>query len=476
MSDQKGASRKGKRKSSEKGKLIKIGVNAADPQVDPIVCSFPGGLPSSLQAATNGTNTSSSAQPPKFVWSRASNKAGLSLVGKDDACLYESQAPEAKQDKRRTKLCVGVYDKKKGTLTLHEAASGGTVFALQQSVPSYLDQESHVRSLKTAAETRTALYEDFGSAKKRKVLRSQEANRVDVDAVVGAGNLMVDSFLKGESMSESNRKAVEERRQSEQGGDGNQTKVQDAVDTATQEWRHSFLPAYDQDADEPHKVYNARSMVGDAAWGQVSRVVDACMRKSNVAAALLKGSPTEAEQEERKKEEWNKSIEDVIRDIPSDGPSAKRQLKTAVVLNHFVNLYIKNQRRRFIRPPETDKPYWFGTPVSVVDSFLDIFATPLTDEDGDSGFVMSKANKDKCLVHMFLLLVMAEGGKSMKSLNIKPLADDLQIDIKEAAYLLRLAGCTIKTAQKGGQTKASAILLTPLKFPPPKGAGRRGKA
>jgi hypothetical protein len=475
MSDSKSFSRREKRKYSVKSKLVKIRVAATDALVDPLVCSFPGGLPSSLQA-TNGSTGTSSVRPPKFLWRKSSKKSGVSLVGKDDACLYESQAPEEKQDKRRTKLCVGVFDKKKGTLTLHQAASNGTVFALQQSVPSYLEQESKIATM-TAADTRRALFEDFGSAKKRKVLRSQEANRVDVDAVIGAGNLMVDSFLKGESMSESNRLAVEERRnRAEQGEDANIANIQDAVDTATREWRQSFLPTYDQNAVESHEVYNARDMVGDEAWGQVSRVVEACMNKPNVAAALLNDVSDEEEHDDRKRGEWNKSIEVLIRDVPADGPWAKQQLKCAVVLNHFVNLYLKNQRRRFIRPPPEGKSHWFGTPVAVVYSFLDTFATQLTNDDGESGHVMSKANKDKCLVHMLLLWVMAEGGKTMKSMNIKSIADDLQTDVKDASHLLRLAGCTVKASQKTGQTKTSAILLAPLKFPVPKSGGRRGKA
>jgi hypothetical protein len=200
------------------------------------------------------------------------------------------------------------------------------------------------------------------------------------------------------------------------------------------------------------------------------------MNKPNVAAALLNDVSDEEEHDDRKRGEWNKSIEVLIRDVPADGPWAKQQLKCAVVLNHFVNLYLKNQRRRFIRPPPEGKSHWFGTPVAVVYSFLDTFATQLTNDDGESGHVMSKANKDKCLVHMLLLWVMAEGGKTMKSMNIKSIADDLQTDVKDASHLLRLAGCTVKASQKTGQTKTSAILLAPLKFPVPKSGGRRGKA
>jgi A49-like RNA polymerase I associated factor len=62
--------------------------------------------------------------------------------------------------------------------------------ALQQSVPRYAPPErgqvEDRAGLETAAAQRQALYQDFGSAKKRRVLKSQEANRVDMYTVVGS--------------------------------------------------------------------------------------------------------------------------------------------------------------------------------------------------------------------------------------------------------------------------------------------------
>jgi hypothetical protein len=135
-------------------------------------------------------------------------------------------------------------------------------------------------------------------------------------------------------------------------------------------------------------------MLGDEAWGQVSRVVDACMRKEDVAEALLRGSSHEAAEEDgRKKEEWSKSIVDIVSDIPTDGPSAKHQFKSAVALNHFISLYIQNHKRRFIRPIPEGKSHWFGTPVTIINRFMDLFATQITNDDGDVGFVMSEQTR-----------------------------------------------------------------------------------
>jgi hypothetical protein len=67
--------------------------------------------------------------------------------------------------------------------------------------------ESEASDKLTAMQRRKALFEDFGSQKKRKVMKSQEANRVNVESVIGAGSLMMGA-LKAGAMSESNRAAM----------------------------------------------------------------------------------------------------------------------------------------------------------------------------------------------------------------------------------------------------------------------------
>jgi A49-like RNA polymerase I associated factor len=177
--------------------MVTIHVKKSDPSVDPIVVSFPGGLP-------EGCQEGSIADPPKFLWRKArdaSNKLGRTVVGKDDTCFYQGQSTD--DDHRRTKLCVGIL--RKGKLTLYPAAERGSVFCLTQSVPSYVESEASDKL--TAMQRRKALFEDFGSQKKRKVMKSQEANRVNVESVIGAGSLMMGA-LKAGAMSESNRAAM----------------------------------------------------------------------------------------------------------------------------------------------------------------------------------------------------------------------------------------------------------------------------
>ena len=178
--------------------MVTIHVKKSDPSVDPIVVSFPGGLP-------EGCQEGSTADPPKFLWRKAgeaSSKRGRSIVGKDATCLYQGQS-NTDDDHRRTKLCVGVLHK--GKLVLYPAAERGSVFCLTQSIPSYV--EAAASDKLTAVQRRKALFDDFGSQKKRKVMKSQEANMVNVESVIGAGSLMMGA-LKAGAMSESNRSAM----------------------------------------------------------------------------------------------------------------------------------------------------------------------------------------------------------------------------------------------------------------------------
>lgn len=190
-----------KRNRSGSSSKIDVKVVESDPAKDPVVVSFPGGVPAA------------SSTPPQFVWTSVveGSKRGRRVVGKDDTCTYQAENVGRGYDGRRTKLCVAVYNKRTKTLEVQLAAEKGTVYALTQSVSKYSSSGS---ALQTGAQRRAALFADFGSSKKQKVLRSQAANRVTVDSVIGA-NQMTGAFSNQSNMSASNRKALEDGKRGE---------------------------------------------------------------------------------------------------------------------------------------------------------------------------------------------------------------------------------------------------------------------
>ena len=449
------SSRDRKRKSSSLDLSVKATIHIDDDSANakPIVVSFPGGLPEALQK-----DARTGIPKPRFLWQKLNEKTkfGRRIVGHDQHCMYTGQTRGLGYDERQTKVCIGVYNKKTGVLTLREAASRGTVFALEQSVPSYAEKNPTAPEKigNNLVSYGTSLFEDFGTQKKRKVLKSQAANRVEINHVVGAGagSAMVDKILKGESMSESNRDAIKKAKAGEADGISNS-----AVDAAFSEARRNFLPSYNEKATKPHLVYDAKKIAGPDVWSKLSREVDACLRKDNVAGAIMKDH----------QDDFFPSVAAIFEGIKSSSENAKHRYTCALLLNWIISFYKNNSFRRFIQPPDESKARWFGIPMEVATRCIALFTTAITSEEGNGGYAMSKANKDKCVVHALLLYMMAHGN-AMQVSDIKPISADLKVTVFDSASMLRLAGCTVTRAGSA----MSASLMVPLTFPKPKRAGR----
>ena len=452
-----------------------------------VLGSSPGGFPGNNDGALT------------FEWRQDKNsKRKPSLIGKDDNCLYTSTSNPpvvATSDRQSgsekppplcgTRMCVGIYDKEKKSLTLFNVHGDGFVYPFVQSVPTYKGSGATNNEMTNSMQRRKALFEDFGSAKKLRVIKSQEANRVNVESVVGAGNLVMDSVLKGESMSESNKRAIIEQREQQDGGAdaaANSSRTSAAVDEAANTWRNEFLPPFDRNAKEVSRIYNAVDIVGGSGlWHEflahVSKVVN---QADDIAVGMIEGlhAASRRQPEEReKKNNWRPSLIALVRQITAqinnknrNTESLKKRLTCAYALHFMLHLY-----KRFggwYRIPEIDnRPYYYGTPSEFGRFWVQSFTTEaIQPSTGATIHIMSKPNKDKCCVSMLLLLLMADGGESMTCSDIQPFVNDLQMDIREAGNLLRVAGCTV-TRNSSGSTVATLTL--PLTFPPLKLPNKR---
>jgi hypothetical protein len=445
--------------SPKKNRSVKIQVESSAPTENPIVVSFPGGLPEGLHS-----NAPSSVALPEFQWEKLKKKssAGRKVVGKDKHCTYTSSAAGLGFDDRRTKLCVGVYDKKTGIVVIREAASRGTVFSLQQSIPSYVEKNGPIQfsAGQNLLSYSNQVFEDFGSAKKRKVLKSQAANRVEIDNVVGAGegSAVMNQVIQGEAMSESNRKAVADSKadgESTVSGYGSNR----AIDAAHEAARRKFLPTYDENAIKPNKVYNPRDIAGDDAWTKVYNKVHACMHDNDPTESII-GSLLESD--------WHPSVLKLVKAINAESDDCKDRYTCAILANHVIRFYSMSHKRKSIPAVNLTKAKYFGLPVEVAAQWIKLFTTSVSGTDGNIGHVMSKQDKDKSVVHALLLFMMAHG-VAMKIPSLKSIAEDLKVPVNDCAQMLRLAGCQV--TKKG--TSMSAVLKTPLTFPPPRRAVNR---
>ena len=453
--------------SSLPSKSVRLEVAESDPAKSPIVVSFPGGFP---QAIASDDNTSSTAVP-KFYWQRLSEKSknGRRVVGNDRNCTFEAHAKGLMYDDRRTKLCVGVYDKKRGVVTIHEAASKGTVFSLRQSVPSYNQNGGgHVESVRGDLTKRAQVFEDFGSSKKRKVLKSQAANQVDIDNVVGAGDgsAIVHNMMSGKGMSESNKEAIEESRRAN--ADSTEQR-QSATERALHEARKKLLPEYDENAVEPNKVYDPRNMLGDESWTRVHKKVFAIISQNQDDNDELIDAMIDSIHEKDR-------VDFVIRGIRSINPSSKdsaRRFTCALLTHYMIRFYKENQRRRSFKGPDMSKSFHYGVPIEVAEKCFEKFATSSTGPNGKAQYVMTKADKERTIVHILLMFMHVQNSGEMKIIDMKRVADELKLPFQECGQLLSYAGCKI-TRKK--DTTIIATLATPLVFPSmTKGGGPKGR-
>jgi hypothetical protein len=201
-------------------KELTIHVQEPDSARDPVVVSFPSGLPKSLaESEITGVgnekrNEKQDSSIPVFTWTaaRKATSKGRILHGNDDTCTYTAMNDGRGHDGRLTKFYIGIYHKPTNTVRFVPSAEKGTVFALNQSVSAYQDTKSiDFRSL-TMNERRRMVFESFGSNKKRKVMKSKEANVVEMKRVVGAGEGMMKAIgnqLNEGVISESNKQVME---------------------------------------------------------------------------------------------------------------------------------------------------------------------------------------------------------------------------------------------------------------------------
>jgi hypothetical protein len=556
---------------SIKATLVTLHVTPSNPAVDPVLCAFPGGLPAAL-ATTSMTTTSgasavaaAAASPenatlPQFVLKRQNishgsssssmnknhndNNTRMVLVGKDHVCRYvaTSSSSHSRHEQRPFQTVVAIYDKQTKQVMVQPTAQQGFVYAVQQSVPSYLQKKRQAAAATAAADdteattitaTTAQLVADFGSAKKQRAMKSQQANRVNVESVVGAGQI---STLLAD-MSASNRQAVAATQQQQQNNTtssgtptshNHNNNTPTAADVAQEAWRKTSLPPFDVNADHPRKIYSLSSMITPMVWQRYVQRVKTLVRDNDLqhlykAFHLSPNSTTITTVEitkNNKKDgyQYYPSVQRLLRlllakqqSIATSSSSSSseaqstlhQQIATALVLQDFLHLYKRLVHKRFIPPisssdhavaaaggldQQSSSRLFFGTPLDIAQVWMDRFTTVdhfqsnhqgrgggggqynMEDTATDTrkvGHVVSKGQADSCKFYLFIMNMMAESPMAA-SANIKPLADDMQLDMKDAIQLIREVGAKV---ERKSPEQIAASLRVPLTFPP---SGRRG--
>jgi hypothetical protein len=336
---------------------------------------------------------------------------------------------------------------------------------------------------------------------------------------------MVDSMLNpkdGTIMSESNRKAVEASRSS---SDAGAAKGRDpsmaAVAVAQEEARKQTLPKYNKEAEQPCDAYDARDIAGPEGWARVSHIVRACLEKEDFFEALTgrKGPPqTNKDKSPPEERGWSPAVLECIRKLSpradevenessmegentNERTTLRYQMRCALLLHYLVKFYrkfnFKGGRGGAVPGLEEGQNVWFGMPKGLAVFWLDTLATqqmpygnnnrriPGLDQkdqerpkrgqvsDDVPRYLMTPANKDKLMVEVLLVYIMARSGKKMRVEDITPIMEDLDLDVKKTSTLLRMAGFTVTFVPSTKKTRVE--LQVPLTFPQLRKGGRGKK-
>jgi hypothetical protein len=224
-----------------------------------------------------------------------------------------------------------------------------------------------------------------------------------------------------------------------------------ALEKAYAEARRAFLPPFDETATKPYRVYDSQEVAGEEAWGQISRVVDACIHKDDWKEAI------------KQKGKWSESTSMLLKLVSDPNKKgAKYQIKTICLVNHLINFHNKTNKK-FIAGSVDEIVKFLGVPKALGDRFLELFCVASFDR-GRAGFAITKQLKDRRVIYTLVMYLLAHG-KEMKAGSIDQICMDMSIETKDAMTLYREAGCNCVRGKTG---MVSVSLSVPLQFPAPK--------
>ncbi|KAF8889068.1 RNA polymerase I associated factor, A49-like protein [Infundibulicybe gibba] len=291
-------------------------------------------------------------------------------------------------------------------------------------------------------EARNALGETFGTKKAKANIRAQERNRVDVSAMEG----VVDSIMDGIDK-----------------GSGGLLTTEEAKFVADS---NRLIPQFDATATDPADVYPLHNIIPEAEWKMISVVAfdDAQNDKERIALLAMRGS------------KW---LNDHIKmlNATTQDTTAKSRKKTMKILFYISAMMAF---RRIVGrgvPHEKTKVQekLSGVPTAIVDSFLARF-TELP--RGQTEHIATSAKKTSLLTHLLALCLRVDRYAS----DSDTLAHDLSLGVTAVRDLFKTLGCKIvKLGERErlrlgiADSRANekwAVLSAPVVFPKPR-AGKR---
>ncbi|KIY65180.1 Rpa49 subunit specific to nuclear RNA polymerase I [Cylindrobasidium torrendii FP15055 ss-10] len=364
---------------------------------------------------------------------------GVTVAAETEDMEFVTNADETKEvEGAGCKYMIAVHNKRTGATEL-----------LPMTVPVHIVKQN-VKALKSAMVdtekpgggyqvAKTALGESFGTKKAKASIRAAERNKVDVAAMQGAMDHVMDGIEKGAGGLPSKDEAKAEAN------------------------ANRLVPPYDEHAVEPADIYPLQNIVPENEWKAIS--ISALERAEDFKArlALLP----------ERRSEW---VNGHLRKTQGMSPkNIKKTLKFAYYVSTMIAF------RRFAGRRECNLDTLQEQLKTVPDTIVEGMYLRFTEASrGSSDRTFTSGCQTKLLTYMFALCLKADGFAS----DPPTLSNDLGLPVSQVQQTFKSLGCTLKSLSENERAKLGlsntksttkmAVLTAPVTFPnPPRRQGKK---
>ncbi|KAF9034445.1 RNA polymerase I associated factor, A49-like protein [Hymenopellis radicata] len=368
------------------------------------------------------------------------SSSGMIVVGETDDMEFFSNEGENQEAEQSgcSRYMLAVHNKRDSSVKLLPTAV--PLHILKQKVKALKSVPSAAEPSALAYfEARNALGESFGTKKAKANIRAQERNKVDVSAMQGVMDHLMDGIEKNAE------------------GLPTQEEAKDVADASR------LIPPYNDTTKDPADVYALHDIVPESEWKSIvtSPFDQAKSLKDKQALFPSRNSS------------W------VNRHLKSLQGTSVKGVKKKIKLVYCVSAMLAFRRainRREIDRAKVEEQLK-GVPSNILDGMFNRFTEV---SRGSTEHRTTPAMETKLLAYLFALCLKADGYASDPSL----LSADLGIPVTRVNQQFKSLGCTLKTLTDKERSKLGysndsagtkmAVLTAPVKFPkPPMRKGRK---
>ncbi|PPQ98682.1 hypothetical protein CVT24_003309 [Panaeolus cyanescens] len=359
------------------------------------------------------------------------DQRNLLVVGETKAVEFTTNDEETqKAADSGCRYLIAVHNKRTGETSLIPSSKSPQILSHTVKALKSLPVSAAPSKLQYLA-AKNALGETFGTKKQKASIRAQERNRIDVSAMEGVMNYVMDSIDKG-------AEGLMTAEETKEAADSNR-----------------LIPPFSAEATDPADIYPLHSIIPEAEWKALSIAPFDAASDMKQKKAMLP----------YQRSSW---VNEHLKNLDTSTSKNKKNIKILLYISALLAF-----RQAGFKPIDKEKLYerLSAVPSITVDSFLNRFAEQ---PRGQTSFQMTTATGTNLLTHIFALCLKVDGFAT----NTKVIAHDLSMPVTQVNDLFKSLGCKItklsdkERAQLGLAASAAedkrAVLTAPVEFPKPR--------